>query len=233
MEEVLRLRADKESLWKEAPRAAVPAGKGPCAQTAWQSEAPRFLRVWPLLPHHTAPGFVSRLSFHERLRCFLLKAEQSVLPSFTSPIHQVLYLSPPLPASRENLHQSHWWWEQPPDGRASLKPGLWRATHRKTDTALSMSNVSEKDFFYECQGFWTFHVQQRSAKTSEYHEMLRPVCSGAADNAASPTDATPEPSPLIFSRIKCFILLLHTQQTLPSTGNNKFQHRFIPPYSKI
>lgn len=72
-----------------------------------------------------------------------------------------------------------------------------------------------------------------SAKTTKCHEVLRPVRSGAADNAASPTAATPEPSPLVLSRIKRVIRLLHAEHASPSTANKKFQRRFIPPYSKV
>lgn len=66
------------------------------------------------------------------------------------------------------------------------------------------------------KSFERFRSPIQVSKDDNFHEMLRPACSGAAEDTASPTHATPEPTPLIFSATKHFILLLHTEQKFPS-----------------
>lgn len=62
-------------------------------------------------------------------------------------------------------------------------------------------------FFYECQDFWTPQSPMQVCKHNKCHEMLRWLCSGAAEDTASPPHSAPEPTPLTFSSTGHFILL--------------------------
>lgn len=97
-------------------------------------QSPELFWVWPFLPHQLSNRFRFKVSLTDPFiswkasMLFSRKLSKVLVPCVTSPIHQVLYLSPQLPESCENLvpkPHTHRQSKQPPDGRESLKPGLW------------------------------------------------------------------------------------------------------------
>jgi len=82
-----------------------------------------------------------------------------------------------------------------------------------------MSNIKTTFFFpppMHVKSFEHFRLPTLASKDNEFHEMLRPACSGPAEDPALPTHTTSKPTPLTFNSTKCFILPLHIEQTFPS-----------------
>lgn len=107
--------------------------KEPTPKQHNKAKSPELFWVWPFLPHQLSNRFRFKVSLTDPFiswkasMLFSWKLSKVLVPSVTSPIHQVLYLSPQLPESCENLvpkPHTHRQSKQPSDGRESLKPGL-------------------------------------------------------------------------------------------------------------